>query len=147
MGPIADYLASLPPDRADAVRRLLDVFRVHLPPGFEETMAYGMPSFVVPHSRYPDGYHCDPSQPLPFISIGNQKRHVSLYHSGLYADPELMAWFETTWPEHVPTKLNAGKSCVRFTRMDRIPYDLIAELAGRVTVDDWVARYEAARPR
>ncbi|MDX1418321.1 MAG: DUF1801 domain-containing protein [Rubricoccaceae bacterium] len=141
------YLEALPPERQDAVRRLLDTLRHHLPEGFEETMAYGMPAFVVPHSRYPDGYHCDPEQPLPFVSVANQKGHVGLYHMGIYADPDLLDWFQTEWPNHVPTKLDMGKACIRFKRMDRIPYDLVAQLAERVTPDDWIERYEAAVKR
>lgn len=143
---VDEYLSHLEPARADAVGRILDTLRANLPPGFEETMQYGMPSFVVPLSRYPAGYHCAPGEePLPFISVGNQVRHVGLYHSGLYADDALMAWFAEEWPKHVPTKLDAGKSCVRLKNMDRVPYALVAELAQKMTVDDWIARYEAAR--
>ncbi|MEL6610538.1 MAG: DUF1801 domain-containing protein [Bacteroidota bacterium] len=140
---VEDYLSKLPDDRADAMSRLVQLFRDHLPVGFEERLQYGMPSFVVPHRTYPDGYHCDPSLPLPFVSVGNQKRHIGLYHSGLYAMPDLLEWFTSSWPAHVPTKLDMGKSCIRLKRMDTIPYALLQELAVRVTPEAWVDVYEA----
>lgn len=139
---VEDYVAQLPGERAEAINILLNVHREHLPSGFEEGLLYDMPSFFVPHERYPSGYHCDPSLPLPFISIGNQKNHIGLYHSGVYAVPELLGWFEAEWPKHVPTKLDMGKSCIRFKRVDRIPYDLVAELAEKMTVDEWIEVYE-----
>jgi len=139
---IDDYVAKLPDDRAEAVDALLRTHREHLPAGFGEGLEYGMPTFFVPHEQYPAGYHCDPARPLPFISIGNQKNHIGLYHMGLYAAPDLLSWFEAEWPKHVPTKLDMGKSCIRFKRVDRIPYDLIAELAEKMTVDEWIGVYE-----
>lgn len=138
-----DYVDQLPPDRAQAVTRLLAVLREHLPTGFEETMQYGMPSFVVGKKMYPAGYHCDPDLPLPFVSVGNQKGHVGLYHMGIYAMPDVLAWFQDEWPRHVPTKLDMGKSCIRFKRMDRIPYELVGELAEKISPSEWILAYEA----
>lgn len=138
------YLAELAPDRAEAISRLRATINDHLPSGFEEGMAYGMIGWSVPHSLYPAGYHCTPELPLPFLSIASQKNFVALYHMGLYTDPELMAWFQAAYAEAVPTKLDMGKSCMRFKRMDRIPYELIGELVSKMTPEAWIERYEAA---
>ena len=97
---------------------------------------------MVPHSLYPDGYHCKPEQPLPFLSLASQKNFVALYHMGVYADPKLLAWFQKEWPKHVSTKLDMGKSCVRFKKIETIPFELVGELAGKVTVDEWIQNYE-----
>ena len=114
---VAAYLKALPDDRRAAMTKLRKTVKGNLPPGFQEVLgAYDMPSYVVPHSRYPAGYHCDPKQPLPFISIASQKSHVALYHMGLYADPKLLAWFQKEYPKHVKTKLDMGKSCLRFKK-------------------------------
>lgn len=107
-------------------------------------MTYGMLGYVVPHSRYPDGYHCDPKQPLPFINLASQKNHIALYHSGIYSDPELLNWFTNEWPKHASNKLGMGKSCIRFKNPKKIPFDLMAELIGKMTVDEWIEKYESA---
>jgi uncharacterized protein YdhG (YjbR/CyaY superfamily) len=138
------YLAALPADRREALAALRAVINRNLPKGYEEGMQYGMPAWFVPHSAYPAGYHCDPSQPLPFVSIASQKSHIALYHMGLYADPELMAWFREAWHEHAATRLDMGKSCVRFKKPEHIPLELIGALCERMTPDAWVALYEAA---
>lgn len=141
------YLASLPDDRRTVMARLRATVLEHLPAGFEETMNYGMLGYVVPHSRYPDGYHCDPKQPLPFLNLAAQKRFYAVYHMGIYADPELLAWFEAEYAARVPTRLDMGKSCIRLKNPKHIPYDLIGELAGKMSPDDWIARYESAVKR
>lgn len=105
-------------------------------------MSYGMLGYVVPHSKYPDGYHCDPKLPLPFINLASQKNFVALYHSGMYANPKLYDWFVTEYPKHCKHKLDMGKSCIRFKSMNDIPYTLIGELSTKMTVDDWVTLYE-----
>jgi uncharacterized protein YdhG (YjbR/CyaY superfamily) len=143
MTTVSAYIDALPDDRRPAMRKLRATIRKHLPRGFQERLQYRMPSWVVPHSRYPAGYHCSPEEPLPFLSIASQKRHIALYHMGLYADPELMAWFRSSWPEHTDTRLDMGKSCIRFGNPEHIPYDLLGELCGRMTPDDWIARYES----
>ena len=106
-----------------------------------------MPGYVVPHSLYPAGYHCNPSDPLPFMSIASQKNFVALYHMGIYADPELLAWFEAEYPKHSKTKLKMGKSCIRFKNLKNIPYDLIAELVTKMPPEKWIGVYDANKPR
>ena len=136
------YIAELPEDRKAAMNKLRNIIRENLPKGFEEGMAYGMIGYVVPHSIYPDGYHVDPKIPLPFISIASQKNHISVYHSGVYADPELLKWFTSEFPKHSERKLNMGKSCIRFSKPEHITYDLIGELASKMTMEEWIELYE-----
>lgn len=138
----ADYVSKVPEDRKAAFKKLRQTILDHIPKGFEETMNYGMIGYVVPHSTYPSGYHCDPKLPLPFTNIGNQKNFVALYHSGIYADPKVYDWFVSEYPKHCKYKLDMGKSCVRFKKVDDIPFDLIAELMGKFTVDSWITLYE-----
>lgn len=137
------YLKELPDERRAAVKKLRKTIKDNLPPGFKELMGYGMPSYVVPHRLYPAGYHCNPKLPLPFLSFASQKRFVGLYHMGIYADPKLLAWFQAQWPKHVDTKLDMGKSCVRFQKPDEIPFALVGELCQRMTPAAWIQRYEA----
>jgi len=137
-----DYISNLPEERQEAMSRLRQTILDNLPKGFEETMSYGMIGYVVPHSIYPEGYHCTPELPLPFMSIASQKNFVALYHMGIYADKELYDWFVVEYPKHVKTKLDMGKSCIRFKKIETIPYDLIAELCTRMTVKQWIELYE-----
>ena len=109
-----------------------DVITENLPEGFMETMSYGMIGYVVPHLVYPPGYHCDPKLPLPFISIASQKNFVAVHHMGLYADEKLMNWFTDEYPIHSQLKLDMGKSCMRFKKMDQVPFALIGTLAGKM---------------
>jgi uncharacterized protein YdhG (YjbR/CyaY superfamily) len=139
------YLDALEPERRAVMERLMDVIRTNLPDGFEEVMQYGMPSWVVPHSMFPDGYHVDPSLPLPFLSLGSQKRHIGLYHMGIYADEALLEWFTHEYPKHCSTKLDMGKSCIRFKNMAKIPDELMAKLCTKMTPEDWIQRYRDAR--
>ena len=106
-------------------------------------MNYGMIGYVVPHSKYPEGYHVDPNQPLPFINLASQKNHIAVYHSCVYADEDLMNWFREEYAKRVPTKLDMGKSCIRFKNPKKVPVDLIAELATKVTPDEWIQTYES----
>lgn len=138
-----EYFNQLPEDRKAAMQQLRKVLKKHLPKGFSETMSYGMVGYVVPHSKYPAGYHCDPKQPLPFVSIASQKNFIAVYHMGIYSDPALLAWFTAEYPKHSKTKLDMGKSCIRFKKPEAIPFDLIAELAAKVTPDQWIACYES----
>lgn len=140
----ADYLDSLPPDRRAAVERLRRVLKQHLPRGFEETMGYGMLAWVVPHRTFPAGYHCDPEQPLPFINLASQKQYLSLYHMGLY-DPALAAWLKAEWPKHTDAKLDMGKCCVRMKDPAKIPFELLGELAEKITPAQWVKHYQSVR--
>jgi hypothetical protein len=146
-GTVVEYLASLPEDRRKAISSLRKTLVDNLPKGFKEVMSYGMLGFVVPHSRYPAGYHCDPEQPLPFINVASQKNFVALYHMGLYSDKKLLKWFQEEYPRHSKSKLDMGKSCVRFKRTGDIPLSLIAELAKKISPDKWIERYESALKR
>lgn len=137
-----EYIMQLPSERQLVIAKLRVVISKNLPKGFEEQMSYGMLGFVVPHNVYPDGYHCDPKLPLPFISLASQKNFVALYHLGIYADSELYDWFVSEYPKYVKTKLDMGKSCIRFKKMETIPYELIGELCSKMTVDNWIAIYE-----
>ena len=137
-----DFIAQIPEERKEPMTRIFQLISDNLPVGFEYQKQYSMPSFVVPHSKYPNGYHCDPKQPLPFISIASQKNFIALYHMGLYADPELYQWFVSEYPKHCKYKLDMGKSCIRFKKMNDIPYDLLKELFQKQTPEDWIALYE-----
>jgi uncharacterized protein YdhG (YjbR/CyaY superfamily) len=144
---VDDYLATLPPDRKSAIEQLRAVLKRNLPAGFVEGMSYGMPGFVVPHQLYPDGYHCDPKLPLPFINFASQKNFIAFYHMGLYANPELLQWFKTNYAESGAPKLDMGKSCVRFKKPQTIPFKLIGELAKKLSVKDWISCYEKGLKR
>ena len=137
-----EYVDSLPEDRKIAVERLRQIIKLNLPEGFQEEMSYGMLGFVVPHSIYPKGYHCKPNLPLPFINIASQKNFIALYHMGVYANTELLNWFVAEYSIRVKTKIDMGKSCIRFKKMEEIPFELIGELATKTTVSDWISIYE-----
>lgn len=137
-----EYITKLPEERQPVISKLRQIISQNLPEGFKEQMSYGMLGWVVPHSLYPDGYHCDPKLPLPFINLASQKNFVALYHSGIYANPELYDWFVGEYPKYVKTKLDMGKSCIRFKKMETVPYPLIAELCGKMTVQQWIDLYE-----
>lgn len=141
------YFESLPDDRKSAMIKLRKIIKESLPKGFEEGMGYGMVGYSVPHSTYPNGYHCDPKQPLPFLGMASQKNFIAIYHMGIYADKDLYDWFVGEYPKHVKTKLDMGKSCIRFKKMETIPYELLAELFTKMTVEDWITRYESMLKR
>jgi hypothetical protein len=141
------YLAELPDDRKEAMTRLHETLKKNLPRGFEETMGAGMLNFAVPHSIYPAGYHCNPKDPLPFVAIASQKNFIALYHMGLYAMPEHLEWFQKEFPKYSKKKLDMGKSCIRFKKAENIPYDLIAALAKRISVQEWIEQYEKVLKR
>jgi len=139
---VKEYIDNLPDDRKKVIKKLRTIIKKNLPKGFKEVISYGMIGYVVPHSIYPDGYHCSPELPLPFMSMASQKNFVAVYHMGIYADAKLMKWFTAEYPKYVSTKLDMGKSCIRFKKMDTIPYDLIGELSTKMTTDDWIKLYE-----
>jgi len=139
---IEEYINQLPDDRKKVIEKIRSIFNDNLPQGFEETINYNMIGYVVPKSRYPDGYHCSPELPLPFISLASQKNFVALYHMGLYADPKLHDWFVNEYPNHCKYKLDMGKSCIRFKKMNDIPYELIKQLAKKMTPKNWIELYE-----
>lgn len=137
-----EYIRKIPEERKEAVSRLRETVKTNLPKGFEECINYGMIGYVVPHSLYPDGYHCDPKLPLPFASIASQKNFVALYHSAIYADKKIHDWFVDEYPKNVRTKLDMGKSCIRFKNIQSIPYGLIGELCQKMTPGEWIKLYE-----
>lgn len=137
-----DYLNTLDENRKSAMMTLRNVIVKNLPKGFEETMQYGMISYVVPHSIYPDGYHCQPKQALPFLSIAAQKNFIAVYHMGIYADAQLYQWFVEEYAKRCTAKLDMGKSCIRFKNGNQIPFELIGELAKKQSVKDWISLYE-----
>ncbi len=138
----AEYIADLPEDKKPAIEALRKAMLKNLPKGFSEEMNYGMIGYVVPHKLYSAGYHCDPKLPLPFMNLAAQKNFIAVYHMGLFADKKLLAWFQKRYAEDCKFKLDMGKSCIRFKNLDQIPYSLIGELAGKMTVQDWISLYE-----
>jgi hypothetical protein len=141
------YFNELPRERLEPMTQLRATILKNLPKGFSEVMGYGMPSYVVPHTLYPSGYHCDPKMPLPFVSFASQKNSLNFYHMGIYANPDLLDWFVNEYPKHCKTKLDMGKSCIRFKKMEQIPYELIGELMQKMSVKDWVVLYESKLKR
>lgn len=139
---VDEYISQLPEDRQQALSKLRQVILENLQEGFAEEMNYGMPGYVVPHSIYPAGYHCNPKEPLPFMGFASQKNHISFYHSGIYADPRLLEWFTQEFPKHSKHKLDMSKSCIRFKNSEHIPFELIAELVGKITPEKWIETYE-----
>jgi hypothetical protein len=137
-----EYLDTLPEDRKQALSALRAVLSQNLPHGFSEEMSYGMVGYVVPHTLYPAGYHCNPKLPLPFLNIASQKNFIAVYHMGLYADPELLNWFTLEYPKYSKTKLDMGKSCIRFKKPGQIPFQLLGELAAKMTPQAWIELYE-----
>lgn len=142
-----EYIASLPPERKEAVSKIREAILKNLPEGFEETMGYGMLGYVVPHSIYPKGYHCDPKVPLPYMNLGSQKNFIALHAMCVYGNSKLHEWFANEYPKHCKTKLDMGKACIRFKKMDDIPYALIGELASKLTVKQWIDICEQAVKR
>jgi Domain of unknown function (DU1801) len=137
------YIELLPENRKQAFIKLRQTIIDNLPEGFSETMSYGMIGYVIPHSLYPSGYHADPAQPLPFINIASQKDYIAFYHMGLYANKPLLEWFTKAYPEFSKTKLDMGKSCIRFRNSDQIPFPLIGELITKISAKDWIRAYES----
>lgn len=138
-----DYVAKVPEDRKAAFSKLRNVINTNLPDDFEETMSYGMIGYVVPHRVYPAGYHCSPELPLPFMNIANQKNFLAFYHMGMYAQRELLDWFVHEYGLLGLSKLDMGKSCVRFKKPNEIPFELIGSLVQRMSADDWIRCYES----
>lgn len=137
-----NYINKTPEERHEALQKLRETIKNHLPKGFQEGMQYNMISYYIPHSLYPDGYHCNPKEPLPFISFASQKNSINLYHMGIYAKPELYNWFVSEYPKHCSLKLDMGKSCIRFKNVNKIPFPLIAMLCEKMTPQDWIDCYE-----
>ncbi len=139
---VNEYIEKLPDERKEIIIKLRSLILSNMPEGFEETFSYGMIGYVVPHSIYPEGYHVNPEEPLPFLALASQKNHIALYHSGIYVVPELEDWFREEYSKRVDTKLDMGKSCIRFKNPKKIPFDLLEELFGKINVDEYVEYYE-----
>lgn len=142
-----EYIASLPEERRKIISDLRKTVKKNLPKGFKECIAYGVIGYVVPHSLYPPGYHCDPKLPLGFISIASTKGHIALHHMGIYSSPPLLEWFKKEWAKVSAKKLDMGKSCIRFKKPEDVPLELIGKLAAKMTPQDWIAQYEKALKR
>jgi uncharacterized protein YdhG (YjbR/CyaY superfamily) len=139
-----EYIANIPEERQAVFNEIRKVIKDNMPAELEECISYNMIGYVVPKSIYPAGYHCSPELPLPFVSLASQKNNISFYHMGMYASEELTAWFTTEYAKRTKYKLDMGKSCVRFKRMDDIPVDLIGELMTKMTTQEWIGTYERA---
>lgn len=142
-----NYYAGLPEDRKAAMNELRRVINKNIPKGFHEQMIYGMPGWVVPHSIFPAGYHCDPKLPLGFLNIASQKNFIAIYHMGIYSSPALLSWFVTEFPNYSKAKLDMGKSCIRFKKPEEIPFKLLGELMKNMTVKEWINIYETILDR
>jgi len=139
---VTQYLDGLPAGRRDALQAIRAVILNNLGTGYEEGMQYGMIGYFVPHSVYPAGYHCNPDQALPFAGLASQKNYMSIYLMCLYGDPEREEWFRTAW-EKTGKKLNMGKSCLRFKKIENVPLDVIGEAIRRAPVKKFIKHYES----
>lgn len=140
---IEDYLLKIPEERQEIFKKIFDTVTDHLPEGFSQSISSGMIGWGVPLEKYPAGYHCTPGSPLPFMALASQKNFIALYHMGMYAKPELLNWFTEEFPKYSKRKPDMGKSCIRFKKMDGIPLELLAELSGKMTVEEWIETYES----
>lgn len=139
-----EYINQLPDDRKAPISKLRKTILQNLPEGFEEGMSYNMIGFYVPYSLYPNGYHCNPKLPLPFMNLASQKNFIAVYSMALYAKKDLMDWFVSEYAKQCKYKLDMGKSCIRFKKMDDIPFELIGQLTSKISVDEWIKIYETA---
>jgi hypothetical protein len=139
---VEQYMEAIPEDRKAPMMKLYETIVANLPEGFSQGIGYGMMGWSVPHSTYPNGYHCDPKQPLPFLGIASQKNFIALYHMGVYADKDLHDWFVAEFPNHSKYKLDMGKSCIRFKKPEAIPFELIGQLVAKMTPEQWIELYE-----
>ncbi len=139
---VEEILANVPLERREAFEKLHAVIVENLPRGFEAAISYGGLGYVIPHALYPAGYHCKPSEPLPFAGLASQKNSINFYHMGLYLDPELYKWFVAEYATYCSHKLDMGKSCVRFKKVDNIPFDLIGKLMRKMSAHEWITLYE-----
>lgn len=141
----SEYIKQLPEERQQVMLSIIQALQTHLPQGFALQLHYNMPSFVVPLRTFPSGYHCNPKEPLPFISIASQKNFIALYHMGLYSDTHLLKWFVSEYPKHGKYALDMGKSCIRFKKMNDIPFNLLSELFTKTTPLEWIEIYQKNR--
>ena len=141
MDELEEYSQSIESKWQQAYFELAKVIEKNIPEGFVLKMQYGMPTYVVPLETFPEGYLNRTYEPLPFISLAAQKNHLSLYHMGLIGNKDLLNWFQEEYKKQVPTKLNMGKSCIRFSNPKHIPYSLIGELVRKISVEEWIKSY------
>lgn len=141
---VEQYINELPEERKVAIEHLRNIITTYIPLWFEEQMHYGMIWRVVPFSIFPQWYHCDPKQPLPFVALASQKNHIALYHMGIYAFPDILEWFTSQYPNYSTKKLDMGKSCIRRKKESDIPYELIEQLMWKITVQQWIDCYQSA---
>lgn len=139
---IKEYIDELPEDRKEVILKLRKTILENLPEWFKEELSYWMIGYVVPHSIYPSGYHCKPELPLPFINIASQKNHIAFYNMWIYSDTDLYDWFVSEYPKYSNKKLDMWKSCVRFKKLDDIPYELLWKVVSKISVDKWISIYE-----
>ncbi len=142
---VAQYLSALPKDRREVMKAVRAVVLKNLPKGYVESMQYGAIGYFVPHSIYPPGYHCDPKQPLPFAGLASQKNHMAIYLMCIYNDSGHDAWFRDAWAK-TGKKLDMGKSCVRFKKLDDVALNVIGQVIRRVPVKKFIEFYESAIP-
>ncbi len=138
-----EYISQIPDNYREAISLLRKTILENLPSGYQEQMSYGMIGYIVPHSIYPKGYHCDPKLPLPFLNIAAQKNFIAIYHMGIYANPELLNWFTDELRKYSKLKPDMGKGCIRFKNASQIPYTLIGELVKKIEVPEWITLYES----
>lgn len=141
------YINELPADRKEPVKKLRSVIKTNIPKGFQECISYGMIGYVVPHSIYPAGYHCNPKDPLPYLNLASQKNYIAVYHMGVYANSKLLKWFTDEYAKAGVGKLDMGKACIRFKKPENIPYKLIGELASKITLEEWIGMCEKSMSR
>lgn len=139
---VNQYISELPDERKKIISDIRIVINKNLPKGFEEGMSYGMIGFYVPHKIYPNGYHCNPKLPLPFINIASQKNYISIYHMGLYTSSKTLDWFLAEWKKHSAKKIDMGKCCIRFKKAEDVPLELLKELVAKITPKQWIEFYE-----
>ena len=139
---VSDYLAELPPERRAALVAVQEVIRQNLDSDYEEGMQYGMIGYYVPHRVFPPGYHCDPKQPLPFAGLASQKNYMSLYLMATYGDEGEQQWLRTAWAQ-TGKKLDMGKSCIRFKKLDELALEVVGEAIRRVPAKAFIERYQA----
>lgn len=140
---VDEYISKLPEDRIEPINKLRKQINDNLPEGVEERLSYGMIGYVIPHSIYPEGYHCTPELPLPFMNLASQKNFIAVYSMVIYAKKDLLDWFVSEYAKRCKYKLDMGKSCIRFKRLNDIPYDLIGELTAKVSAQEWIDLYES----
>ncbi|SPE60370.1 conserved hypothetical protein [Verrucomicrobia bacterium] len=139
---VDEYVKGLPEDRREAISAIRKVILDNLPEGYQECMSYGMIGYVVPHSVYPKGYQCNPKLPLPFANLGSQKNHMALYLMCIYGDAKTDQWFRKAW-EKTGRKLDGGKGCIRFKRLEDVPLEVVGQLVARMPMAEYIARIES----